>query len=109
MSSPSSQIDTNSFVDESPMANISAEEVDKLNEMEVLSAEFEEGLDNETEGFKSDLNINTEEKNSLDKEDDIYILSGTEKYFGPIKAIEKLGIDYAYALKDNRDIYYVYL
>lgn len=45
----------------------------------------------------------------LDNQNDIYILSGTEKYFGPIKIIEKLGIKYQFALKDNKDIYYIYL
>jgi len=46
---------------------------------------------------------------TIDNSDDIYILSGTERYFGALMTIEKLWIDYKYALKDDRDIYYIAL
>jgi len=45
--------------------------------------------------------------NDIDNQDDIFILSGTKKYYGPLIAIEKLGITYQYALKDDKDIYYI--
>jgi hypothetical protein len=85
--------------------------IDKENEMEALSAEVT-GISPWTSndfGFNDNTSINTWEEKTLDKQDDIYILTGTEKYFGPIKIVEKLGIDYAYALKDQKDIYYIFL
>lgn len=40
---------------------------------------------------------------------EIKILSGTSIYFGDITSIKKLNIDYNYALKDTKDIYYIRL
>ncbi len=37
------------------------------------------------------------------------VLSGTTLYFWPIEWIDKLGISYAYALRDDRNIYFVRL
>jgi hypothetical protein len=42
-------------------------------------------------------------------QEDIRLLSGTSLYFGPLDAIQELGISYKYALKDNQNIYYLYL
>ncbi len=47
--------------------------------------------------------------NNLDNNNNIRMLSGTQRYYGPIKIIEKLGIKYQYALKDSKNIYYIYL
>lgn len=43
------------------------------------------------------------------KSEAIKLLSGTKLRYGLIESIEKLGISYQYALKDNKEIYYVYL
>lgn len=40
---------------------------------------------------------------------EIKILSWTSIYFGDITSIKKLNIDYSYALKDTKDIYYIRL
>jgi hypothetical protein len=40
---------------------------------------------------------------------DIKILSGASIYFGDISSIKKLNIDYSYALKDSKEIYYMRL
>jgi len=90
---------------EEPIVWFNTDKIDKNNQMELLSAEFE----NKNNKILTTNENTTENENKLDKKDDIYILSGTEKYFGPIKIIEKLGIDYAYALKDEKDIYYIFL
>lgn len=42
-------------------------------------------------------------------EEKIKVLSGTEMYYGPLESLEKLGIAYQYSLKDDKDIYYIYL
>lgn len=42
-------------------------------------------------------------------QEDMEILSGTTLYFGPIEWIDKLWITYNYALKDDKNIYYVAL
>jgi len=36
-------------------------------------------------------------------------LSGTQRYYGPLESIERLGINYDFALKDDKDIYYITL
>jgi len=96
--------DTNQKNTEEPKIWFNTNQIDQTNQMEVLSADFE------NQNNQTFITTNTKEnKNTLDKKDDIYILSGTRKYFGPIKAIEKLGIDYTYALKDEKDIYYIFL
>jgi hypothetical protein len=46
---------------------------------------------------------------SNDAPEDMIILSGTTLYFGPIEGIDKLGINYQYALKDDRNIYFSFL
>lgn len=43
------------------------------------------------------------------EEESMDILSWTTLYFGPIEWIDKLGITYNYALKDDKNIYYVAL
>ncbi len=53
-------------------------------------------------------NNNTTGNKTLDNTD-IKILSGTSIYFGDITSIKKLNIDYSYALKDMKDIYYMRL
>lgn len=53
-------------------------------------------------------NNNTTGSNTLDNSD-IKILSGTSIYFGDITSINKLNIDYSYALKDSKEIYYMRL
>ena len=40
---------------------------------------------------------------------DMKILSWTTLYFGPIEGIDTLDIDYSYALRDDRNIYFTYL
>jgi hypothetical protein len=35
------------------------------------------------------------------------ILSGTKTYYGELDFVDKLGISYKYALKDEKDIYYL--
>jgi len=52
-------------------------------------------------------NNNNNNANNLDNQDQIYILSGTELYNGPLESIKKLWIQYKYALKDDKDIYYI--
>ena len=44
-----------------------------------------------------------------DKSASIKLLSGTKIRYWVIDSVEKLGISYQYALKDNQDIYYAYL
>lgn len=39
----------------------------------------------------------------------ITVLSGTSLWYGRVESVEKLGISYQYALKDQKDIYYVFL
>lgn len=39
----------------------------------------------------------------------IMVLSGTSLWYGRVESVEKLGISYQYALKDQKDIYYVFL
>jgi Ca2+/Na+ antiporter len=41
--------------------------------------------------------------------DKINILSGTSLWYGRVDAAENLGISYQYALKDQNDIYYVFI
>ncbi len=53
-------------------------------------------------------NYTTTGNRTLDNTD-IKILSGTSIYFGDITSIKKLNIDYSYALKDTKDIYYMRL
>lgn len=53
-------------------------------------------------------NNNTTGSNTLNNSD-IKILSGTSIYFGDITSINKLNIDYSYALKDSKEIYYMRL
>jgi len=43
------------------------------------------------------------------KAESIKLLSGTKLRYGLVDSIEKLGISYQYALKDDQSIYYVYL
>lgn len=45
----------------------------------------------------------------IDKEISTGALSWTKRYYWPIDSIEKLWISYQYALKDPKDIYYVFL
>lgn len=39
----------------------------------------------------------------------IIVLSGTSLWYGRVESVEKLWISYQYALKDQKDIYYVFL
>jgi len=59
--------------------------------------------------FETEMNQVKAWEITIDNTDDIYILSGTERYFGALMSIEKLWIDYKYALKDDKDIYYISL
>ena len=43
------------------------------------------------------------------KAESIKLLSGTKLRYGLVDSVEKLGISYQYALKDDQNIYYVYL
>lgn len=62
------------------------------------------GIDNiMTSGEVSEL------PQSITDPSDLTILSGTTVYFGEIEAVDKLGISYNYALKDDKNIFYIYL
>lgn len=70
------------------------------------------GLDttgtNQTNEQRTGIIITTESKQSTGNTD-MKILSWTTLYFGPIEWIDKLGINYNYALRDDRNIYFVSL
>ncbi|MEI8091961.1 MAG: hypothetical protein WCG98_07325 [bacterium] len=62
------------------------------------------GLTNDTTGISTQSTGKT-----ITSTGTIKILSGTNIFYGSISSIEKLGIRYAYALIDSKNIYYVNL
>jgi len=51
--------------------------------------------------------VNIEESQDIQYIEDMLILSGTKTYYGELDFVDKLGISYKYALKDEKDIYYL--
>jgi len=72
------------------------------NEIQIIEIET-------PEKENSDENHNNEENHNWIQTNNIINLSWTNFYHGPIESIEKLWISYPYALKDEKDIYYINL
>lgn len=65
-----------------------------------------ENITKKTDSLFSDWFTTTWETTWINK---IIVLSGTSLWYGRVESIEKLWISYQYALKDQKDIYYVFL
>lgn len=67
--------------------------------------------DNELLQNNSELDVNQGEKDpeveNIEDWNDLFVLSGTKTYYGELDFVEKLWISYKYALKDDKNIYYL--
>lgn len=75
-------------------------------------SEYLEDIEDEQEEITKEPNslfddsLESEQNDSTEK---IIVLSGTSLWYGRVESVEKLWISYQYALKDEKDIYYVFL
>ena len=62
-----------------------------------------------TEQNQQEIEVDDDDTIREESNQDMKILSWTTLYFGPIEWIDTLDINYSYALRDDRNIYFTYL
>lgn len=101
----------NSFTQEDDQQLYQEETGLNLNQFDKES-EYLEDMEEEQENTVKEPNslfddsLELKQSESTDK---IIVLSGTSLWYGRVESVEKLWISYQYALRDEKDIYYVFL
>ena len=107
------ETDINSYV-----TNLDIQEVaiSELQEADFVNTEAEEIMLDEPETLTWDLEFPIEDEVIIESEveeidedlkEDSVLLSGTKTYYWELDFVETLGISYEYALKDDKNIYYL--
>lgn len=101
-------INKSNQIDDSISASLYNDDLslDKFDKESNLLEDIIDDIDKNDNQEKPDSLFDTWESKELDK---IVVLSGTSLWYGRVESIEKLWISYQYALKDQKDIYYVFL